>query len=216
MIVFMVRVGALFFARISAVLLTCASLSVSAADWQSFNGGRWRPLTPEGGATGFCLLDPASIGLLFTNELSESRAATNRTLYNGSGVATGDIDGDGRIDLVFAGIENRLEVFRNLGNWTFTNATRASGLVITNLVCRGVVLADIDGDSALDLLVAANNRGVLCWRNDGRGVFTEVTREAGTGSPFGSVTMTFADVDGNGSLDLYIANNRSDDIRDRG
>src|SRR5207244_1909623 len=39
---------------------------------------------------------------------------------------------------------------------------------------------------------------------------------AGTGSQHGSVGMTLADIDGNGTLDLYIVNNRPDDIRDRG
>ena len=187
------------------------------AEWESFPGGRSRALDARGrGTNGFRLLDPVATKVLFTNTLSELRGATNRTLYNGSGVATGDIDGDGLIDVVFAGIENQIGVFKNLGGWNFSNVTQAAGILTTNLSYRGVTLADLNGDAALDLLVTANNAGVICWRNDGRGRFTDVTREVGTASPFGSLTVTLGDVDGNGSVDLYVANNRSEDIRDQG
>lgn len=203
--------------RIQLFLLALSVCVGTAADWQSVESGKSRPLrVPPSAAAGFRLLAPASTSVIFTNSLSEHQATTNRTLYNGSGVATGDFDGDGRADLVFAGIESRIEIFRNLGGWQFTNVTRASGVSVTNLVCRGVVLADIDGDGPLDLLVSANGRGVLCWRNNGQGQFTEITMQAGTASPFGSLTMTLADIDANGTLDMYVANNRSDDIRDRG
>ena len=214
----------------SKLFCTVALLGVSlfaalsgGAEWQSSAGSRWQMLAPPTDARGrtakgegFTALSSETTGVLFTNSLSEFRAATNRTLYNGSGVATGDIDGDGRADIVFAGVESRLEIFRNIGDWNFTNWTAKAGLNVTNLTCRGVVLADVDADGALDLLVAANGRGVLFWKNDGQGHFTDRTKEAGTGSLFGSMTLALADVDGNGTLDLYVANNRSDDIRDRG
>ncbi|MGZ8900220.1 MAG: FG-GAP repeat domain-containing protein, partial [Limisphaerales bacterium] len=202
-----------------AAFLALAALSIwnESAEWQSFPGGRAMALTNIGGSSnGFHLLDPNFTQVIFTNELKETRAATNRTLYNGSGLATGDIDGDELIDVVFVGLESQIQVFKNLGGWVFSNVTATSGLRLTNVVCRGVTLADLDGDGALDLLVTANHRGVLSWRNDGQGKFTEITREAGTASSFGSLTVTLADVDGNGSLDLYVANNRSEDIRDQG
>src|SRR5947207_9414052 len=68
----------------------------------------------------------------------------------------------------------------------------------------------------LDLLVATTGEGVLCFRNEGQGKFADVTAAAGTATKYGSVTLTLADVDGNGTLDRYVANNRTDDIRDRG
>src|SRR5205085_8580018 len=86
----------------------------------------------------------------------------------------------------------------------------------SNQFCRGAVFADIDGDGMLDLLVATTGEGVLCFRNEGQGKFADVTAAAGTATKYGSVTLTLADVDGNGTLDLYVANNRTDDIRDRG
>src|SRR5213075_913623 len=85
-----------------------------------------------------------------------------------------------------------------------------------NQYCRGAVFTDINGDGWLDLLVATTGNGVLCFLNDGLGKFSDVTATAGTASRYGSVTLALADVDGNGTLDLYVANNRTDDIRDRG
>src|SRR5439155_2760006 len=52
--------------------------------------------------------------------------------------------------------------------------------------------------------------------NDGHGHFTNVTQSAGVASRYGSMTMALADIDGNGTLDLYVANNRKDDYRDQG
>ncbi|HEX7862943.1 MAG TPA: VCBS repeat-containing protein [Verrucomicrobiae bacterium] len=200
--------------RIAALVFAMAQTVWGAVDWRVEGSARWRTLEVEVGAAGFERVMGSGVG--FTNTLSEEAAAKNRTLYNGSGVAAGDFDGDGLADLVFAGVENRLDLFRNLGGWKFANVTARSGVRTTNAVLRGVVLADVDGDGALDLLATANGRGVLAWRNDGKGNFTDVTREWGTASGFGSMTLALADVDGNGTLDLYVANNRSDDIRDRG
>ncbi len=167
-------------------------------------------------APGFKLMDPRQTGLVFTNLLSEKEGAANRTLYNGSGVATGDLDGDGLPDLVFAKILGGIEIFRNLGGWRFSNITLQAGLAGMTVPSRGVVLADVDGDGALDLLVSTNGKGVQCWRNKGGGVFVDATVESATASLHGSTTLALADVDGNGSLDLYITNNRADDIRDQG
>ncbi len=187
------------------------------ADGHDFPGGRWSALSvPAPGRTGFQLLSPAETGVAFTNILRDADGAQNRTLFNGSGVAAGDFDGDGRPDIVLAGLEGRLSLFRNLGSWRFAEVTAESGVVATNFMARGVVLADIDGDGALDLLLSANGAGVHCWHNDGHGHFTEVTAQAGTASRLGSMTVAVADVDGNGTPDLYVTNNRTDDIRDRG
>ena len=188
-----------------------------AAAWQELPGGRWTSLSaPAEGRPGFTLLSPETTSVVFTNKLRAADGAQNRTFYNGSGVAAGDFDGDGLPDIALVGIEGRLSLYRNLGAWRFTNVTAASGAVATNLMARGVVLADITGDGALDLLISANGAGVHCWRNDGRGHFTDITTTAGIIGKRGSLSMTLGDVDGDGTLDLYVVNNRTDDIRDRG
>lgn len=203
--------------RCVVTVLLLAGIAAAAAG-HDFPGGQWYAL-PEPSPSahpGFTLLGSAPTGLSFTNKLRAADGAQNRTLYNGSGVATGDVDGDGRPDIALVGIEGRFELYKNLGDWKFTNVTAQSGVVATHLMARGVVLADVTGDGALDLLISANGAGVHCWRNDGHGHFTDMTAAAGISGRHGSLTMALADVDGDGTLDLYVANNRTEDIRDRG
>ncbi|MSU34729.1 MAG: hypothetical protein EXS36_06380 [Pedosphaera sp.] len=204
----------LFLSLSTVLVLACAAY---AAEWHDIPGGRWSPLVvPVSGHTGFSLLNPTNTAVVFTNKLRAADGAQNRTFYNGSGVATGDFDGDGRPDIALVGIEGRLSLFRNLGDWRFADVTAESGAVATNLMARAVVLADITGDGALDLMISANRAGVHCWRNDGHGHFTDITATAGIAGRHGSLTMALADVDGDGTLDLYVANNRTEDIRDTG
>ncbi len=178
---------------------------------------RWHSLdVPSGGRTGFTLLPPEVTGIQFTNTLGEWAAESNRVLANGSGAAAGDFDGDGLPDLFVCGLEGRNVLYRNLGHLKFEDVTRESGIVLTNFYCRGATFADVNGDGSLDLLVAVTGQGVRCFLNDGRGHFSDQTPTSGLISPFGSVTLALADVDGNGTLDLYVVNNRTDDIRDRG
>ncbi|MDB6037736.1 MAG: ASPIC/UnbV domain protein [Verrucomicrobiales bacterium] len=198
------------------VLLFVADSAV-AYDWHVEAGFRWRDLqVPTAGKTGFTLLNGNETGVLFTNRLGELEGAANRVLQNGSGLAIGDFDGDGLPDVYLCNLNGENALYRNLGNWRFTNVTVQAGVGLTNRLCRGAVFADIDGDSKLDLLVAITGGGVLCFHNAGDGTFTNQTEQAGTASPFGSVGMSLADVDGNGTLDLYVVDNRTDDIRDKG
>lgn len=185
--------------------------------WQPVEGARWRSLAvPEKGETGFTLLASAATGVGFTNELGELSAAANRVLDNGAGVAAGDYDDDGLPDLFWCSLQGPSRLYRNLGHWRFEEVTAAAGLVLTNRLIHGAVFADLNGDGHLDLLLATIGEGVLCFLNDGHGKFTDFTASAGTRTGWGSFTLALADVDGNGTLDLYVANYRTDDIRDRG
>jgi hypothetical protein len=198
-------------------LLAATTIWGQSPRWQDTPEGRWAELPVSSvGRTGFALMAPEQTDLTFTNLLDDYAAAANRVLYNGSGVAVGDYDNDGWPDLYFCGLNTPNKLFRNLGNWKFKDVTQESGIVCSGKFYRGAVFADINGDNSMDLLVATTGQGVLCFQNDGRGKFTDVTRTARTASSYGSVTLALADIDGNGTLDLYVANNRTDDLRDRG
>lgn len=194
--------------------------SVQAADtfdWQTNAGYRWKPLSERGTSSpGFTRLPPSQTGIQFTNQLEEWQAAFNRVLLNGSGVATGDFDQDGRPDVFFCGLNVPNALFRNLGDWKFQNVTREAGASLEGKFFRGATFADVNGDHWPDLLITTVSRGVLLLLNDGKGKFRDATAESGLSGNPGSVTLALADFDGNGTLDLYVANNRTDDIRDRG
>ncbi len=187
------------------------------ASWHEFPGGRWAGLPVSADAkTGFSSLAGAQTGITFTNSVEDQAAAANRVLYNGSGVAAGDYDNDGLPDLFFCSLNGRNTLYKNLGGWRFADVTESAGLKRDSRFYRGAVFEDVNGDGKLDLLVCVLGGGVECFLNNGRGKFTSATAAARTASAFASTTLALADVDGNGTLDLYVANNRTEDIRDRG
>jgi enediyne biosynthesis protein E4 len=194
--------------------VACATSLTVAAERPAGNFRETALRVPATGKTGFTLLGPDQTGLVFTNELSEWASAENRVLNNGSGVAAGDFDNDGRPDLFFCSLNNQNRLFRNLGDWRFADVTAHAGLKFPTAYYRAALFADLNGDGSLDLLVGTVGRGVLCFLNDGRGRFTDVTSQAGTTSQYATESVAVADIDGDGDLDLYITNNRTDDIRD--
>lgn len=201
------------------VLLSLATLVGHCApgSWHTGTGHRWRELdVPATGQTGFSRLGGAETGVLFTNVLTEVHGAMNRVLYNGAGVAVGDYDHDGWPDLFFCGLDGKSVLYRNLGGWKFQDVSEEVGVVFPSPFARGAVFADLDGDDWDDLLVSTLQNGVRCYLNTGDGHWVDRTQQAGTAGDFGSTTLALADVDGNGTLDLYITNYRPSDIRDQG
>jgi hypothetical protein len=183
--------------------------------WTTEAGFRWIDRTvPTEGKSGFRLLSPAETGITFTNLLSEAQGATNRVLLNGSGVAAGDFNGDGLPDLFLCRLTGTNALYENLGGWRFREVTGEAGLGRPSQFDRGAVFADVSGDGQLDLLIATTGGGVRCFLNDGRGRFRDVSNAVGTVTGFGATTLALADVNGDGFLDLYVCNYRTDDIKD--
>lgn len=175
-----------------------------------------RPLpVPAEGRAGFELLAPEATGLAFTNLVPEARHLTNQIFFNGSGVTFGDVDGDGRCDVFMAGLGGASALFRNLGDWKFTNHTVAAfpAGALAALDATGTAFADFNGDGAPDLVVNTLGQGTHVFFNDGRGRFAPRFGPLNPGR--GAMTAAVADVDGDGWLDLYVANYRKDGLLDR-
>ena len=171
------------------------------------------PVVLGDASVGFELLKADLTGLVFTNSVPASRYLTNQIPLNGSGVALGDVDGDGRPDIFLAAYSGGSALFRNLGQMKFAPITEAAfGITaLSSLDGTGVVLADIDGDGDLDLLLNTLAQGTRIYHNDGKGHFTPgvVINPNRAGS-----SLSLADADGDGDLDLYVANYRTVTVRD--
>ena len=156
----------------------------------------------------------------------------------GMGIATGDIDGDGDLDVFLANFGAN-QLFENLGDGRFRDITSTSGLA-GNDWSAGASFADIDGDGRLDLYVAnyvdfslathkvcrdLASRPTYCspqsyastpdrlYRNLGAGRFADVSAAAGIGGPLGAALgVIAADFDADGRVDFYVANDATDNL----
>lgn len=137
--------------------------------------------------------------------------------------AWADYDNDGDLDLAVAYEYGILKLFQNNGG-TFADVSGKSGLGLVGgasadalkpIELRSAAWGDYDGDGHLDLYVgtrfagtgtpSALNRSYL-YRSNGNGAFTEVAVEMGVDAPGASVRQaSFIDLDGDGDLDLFMA-----------
>jgi len=84
------------------LVFSCAAESSASPEWEPGTGYRRAKVQPLGaGKDGFTLLAPEQTGIFFTNFLTEARTLSSQILPSGSGVAAGDVDGDGWCDLYF-------------------------------------------------------------------------------------------------------------------
>ena len=182
--------------------------------WQEGVGFRSAALSvPASGQAGFALLEPSDTGITFSNRLTDETVAKNRLYEIGSGVALGDVDGDGWVDIYFCRLEGDNALYRNLGDWKFEDVTAKAGVACPNQFSTGCAFADIDGDGDLDLLVNSLGGGTRAFLNDGKGRFTEMT-EGWLVRRLGATSRALADVDGDVDLDLYVTNYRADTFQD--
>ena len=188
-------------------LILSFTLGGHAADWQSEPGFRFRHLNVEpAGKTGFELVPATVTGVVFSNNLPQSVSLTNQILLDGSGVAAGDVDGDGWCDLYFCAINGRNTLYRNLGNWKFEDITEQAGVGCAGLRSTGAAFADLDGNGTLDLIVNTAGNGTHVFYNDGHGHFKEAATVLNPNR--GGKSLALADVDGDGYLDMYVVNYR--------
>ena len=185
--------------------------------WTQEDGYRWRAVAP--GAffeqTGFESPDSTQTGVGFVNTLTRASIDRNRNYTNGSGVAAGDVNGDGWTDLYFGQLDgpNRLYLNAGTGDLSFRDATESAGVAHADHYTTGVAFADVDGDSDLDLLVASMSKPVALYLNDGTGQFERQTN-SGLDAGNGSTTLALADIDGDGDLDLYVTNYKEKSAKD--
>ena len=136
-------------------------------------------------------------GSFATHDLDFTTTVRGDTIHlfdsNGAGVAAGDLNDDGRPDLVFANLDGPDTIFWNMGNFAF----RKEELDDRN--SRAVNIVDTDGDGKLDIVFSHRAAGISVWHNTGDGHFERRTLP-GVLAP--AYAMAWGDFSDNGTLDL--------------
>ena len=197
--------------------------------------------------------NPALRGRLYRNDLEVHPDGTRSLHFTdvtdqsginaigfGFGVATGDVDNDGFVDLYLTSFGG-CQLYRNNGNGTFTDITASSGTANQPGFAVSAAFLDYDRDGLLDLYVGNNinyrglDKETVCpnpagardycppqiygglrdrlYHNDGRGHFTDVTSKALVGlKPRPALGVSVADFDGDGWPDIYVADDGEDNL----
>ena len=159
-------------------------------------------------------------GIGFTNTLA--RDTTFNILnylyyYDGGGVAAGDVNGDGLLDLYFTANLGPNKLYLNQGNFVFEDVTDRAGVAGAAGWTKGVTMADVNGDGHLDLYVStvthAGKHGTnALYLNNGDGTFTDRAAAYGLDHQGLSTQAVFFDYDRDGDLDMYLVNHSLHDI----
>jgi hypothetical protein len=169
----------------------------------------------------FTLLPPDSTRIDFVNTLNEG-LNTNVLLYeyfyNGGGVAAGDLNGDGLVDLYFTSNMGNNKIYLNRGDFKFQDITKICGAAGRPGPWKtGVSLVDINGDQKLDIYLCYSgalpdekrtnqlfiNKGTNA---NGTPTFREAAAEYGLNSPAYSNQSYWFDYDRDGDLDMILLN----------
>jgi hypothetical protein len=163
----------------------------------------------------FSLLPSSATNVDFINKLTETEQFNIiKYLYfnNGAGVAAGDINNDGLIDLYFTSNQNPNKLFLNKGNLKFEDITYAAGVAGKGDWKTGVTMADVNADGFLDIYVCqvGNYKGITgrnqLFINQGNLTFKEEAQEYGLDFQGFSTQAAFFDYDLDGDLDMYLLN----------
>jgi hypothetical protein len=151
----------------------------------------------------------------------------------GMGVATGDFDNDGNVDLLVTNLGGNI-LYHNNGDGTFTDVTAKAGVAGSGW-CTGATFTDYDRDGYLDLIVTRyvdwdfgmnvycgeHRRGYraychpdqfkaisyLVFHNNGDGTFTDLSKSSGIAtSPGKALGIAVNDFDRDGWPDIFVAN----------
>jgi ASPIC and UnbV/FG-GAP-like repeat len=196
-------------------------------------GGTWADFNNDG------FLDLFVVNYFSSNDLFMNVGGTTfRNVAKTSGISTtepgevnvvgtlcaswADFDGDGDMDIVTAGIQSGIALYKNSGNGTFADIAGKDSGLITNIDLgtendpRGMTACawgDYDNDGDLDLFIGSlsDRPGKnLLFKNQGNGTFIEVAAAAGVNSSIYSRAAMWGDFDNDGDLDLYVINEASD------
>lgn len=174
------------------------------------------PSSPVSSPPLFDRIDAEQSGVRFNNQIKENFQnffGVFNYVYNGGGVAVGDINQDGLPDLFFTGNDVPNKLYLNQGNFTFKDITETAGLVEGEGWDNGVTMADVNQDGWLDIYISrggwndtVEQRRNLLFINNGDLSFSEQGEAFGLADIGYSLQAAFFDMDNDNDLDMYLTN----------
>lgn len=160
-------------------------------------------------------LSPNDSNIKFVNQLDPSKNSSILDYlyyYNGGGVALGDINNDGLVDIYFTSNQGKNKLYLNKGNNKFEDISTKAAVEGQSDWNTGTVMADVNGDGYLDIYVCAvvgingfEGHNEL-FINNKNNTFTESAAEYGLDIDNYSSSAAFFDYDNDGDLDMYLLN----------
>src|SRR5262245_21813815 len=165
----------------------------------------------------FKLLNADQTGVTFANTITTDdslNVLSDVYVYNGAGVAVGDIDNDGLPDIFFSGNMVSSRLYLNKGQMRFDDITQSAG-VNTKRWATGATSGDINDGGYLVIYVSvswpewstAEQRTNLLFINNGNKTFTEAASQYAVADTGFTTHAAFLDYNGDGCLDLFLLNN---------
>jgi len=163
----------------------------------------------------FTKLAPNHTGISFENTIADidlERFQTSPYIYNGAGVALGDLNNNGLPDVFLTGNLVSSRLYLNKGDFKFEDITEQAGLTTVNWIA-GVSMVDINGNGYLDIYLSVSgepgtppeNRANKLFINNGDMTFTESASEYGIDDKSYGTHAVFFDYNGK-RLSGYVFN----------
>jgi enediyne biosynthesis protein E4 len=166
----------------------------------------------------FRLISEKESGVTFSNDLKPTvdfNIFNYLYFYNGGGVATGDLNSDGLLDLYFTANQKANKLYINQGDFKFKDVTELAGITGKDGWKTGVTMADVNADGKLDIYISylgdyrkykGKNQLFINQGNDANGIpkFTDLAAEYGLDLVGFSTQASFFDYDRDGDLDMFM------------
>ncbi len=223
--------------RLRLVLACAVALTAVNAEAADYDAQPLGPRSREPGPTLFTPVPAEQSGLTVPNTYSDPRMWGDRyqeLVYGaiGTGVTIGDYNNDGRADVAVVSKTEGFRLFRNDGQWRFTDVTEEAGLAgetgwwassvawvrqklgsdasdrgAPDPWHQGATFADVNNDGHLDLYICRFDAPNLLFINQGNSTFKEEAAVRGLALRDASGMAAFADFDRDGWLDVYVQTN---------